>query len=468
MKNHLSTFKNFFDLKKIYTLIFITLALWSIFAYNTITNLIQSQKIYAEIINLSGKQRMLSQKTTLIGKRYIEEKNPDLKSHLKELIDLMEKDHNYIIKNLTSEKIKNIYFNQPYNLDYEVKNYIMMLKSFYDSMNLNILEEIEKTSFELLPKLNHAVNIFEIESDMKTQELLIREQFILMGTLLTLFLEALFIVIPSIKLAKRKEEELNQLNKELEERIKLAVEENNKKEKVIQKQLYTNQTAELINNIAHQWRQPLSIISTIASGMKIQKQIGSLEDSEIENNLESIIKKTQYLSTTIDQLDNFISKEDNIIDINIIRATKNVLKMLDCILEYNKINIQTTFPPKELFVRGNITDFTTIFSHILNNSQEALINRDIKIKQIFIDISSEGNYAVISIEDNAGGIEESLLPKIFDMYFTTKHKGQGTGLGLYLTKTIVEKRFKGKISANTTKIGTRFVIKLPIIQTSNN
>ena len=468
MKNHLSTFKNFFDLKKIYTLIFITLALWSIFAYNTITNLIKSQKIYAEIINLSGKQRMLSQKTTLIGKRYIEENNPDLKSHLKELIDLMEKDHNYIIKNLTSEKIKNIYFNHPYNLDYEVKNYIMMLKSFYDSLNLHILEEIEKTSFELLPKLNHAVNIFEIESDMKTQELLIREQFILMGTLLTLFLEALFIVIPSIKLAKRKEEELNQLNKELEERIKLAVEENNKKEKVIQKQHYTNQTAELINNIAHQWRQPLSIISTIASGMKIQKQIGSLEDSEIENNLESIIKKTQYLSTTIDQLDNFISKEDNIIDINIIRATKNVLKMLDCILEYNKINIQTTFPQKELFVRGNITDFTTIFSHILNNSQEALIKRDVKIKQVFIDITSEDNFAVISIEDNAGGIEESLLPKIFDMYFTTKHKGQGTGLGLYLTKTIVEKKFKGEILADTTKVGTRFVIKLPIIQTSNN
>ena len=468
MKNHLSTFKNFFDLKKIYTLIFITLALWSIFAYNTITNLIQSHKIYAEIINLSGKQRMLSQKTTLIGKRYIEEKNPDLKSHLKELIDLMEKDHNYIIKNLTSEKIKNIYFNHPYNLDYEVQNYVMMLKSFYDSMNLNILEEIEKTSFELLPKLNHAVNIFEIESDMKTQELLIREQFILMGTLLTLFLEALFIVIPSIKLAKRKEEELNQLNKELEERIKLAVEENNKKEKVIQKQLYTNQTAELINNIAHQWRQPLSIISTIASGMKVQKQIGSLEDSEIENNLESIIKKTQYLSTTIDQLDNFISKEDNIIDINIIRATKNVLKMLDCILEYNKINIQTTFPPKELFVRGNITDFTTIFSHILNNSQEALIKRDVKIKQVFIDITSEETYAVISIEDNAGGIEESLLPKIFDMYFTTKHKGQGTGLGLYLTKTIVEKKFKGDILADTTKVGTKITIKLPIIQTSNN
>lgn len=468
MKNHLTTVKSFFDLKKIYILIFITLALWSIFAYNTITHLIKSQKIYAEIINLSGKQRMLSQKTTLIGKRYIEENNKELKEHLKELIDLMEKDHNYIIKHLTSDKIKKIYFSHPYNLDYEVKNYIMMLKSFYFSENINILKEIEQTSFKLLPKLNYSVNVFESESDMKTQELLIREQFILMGTLLTLFLEALFIVIPSIKLAKRKEEELNQLNIDLKEKIKLAVDENNKKEKVIQKQYYVNQTAELINNIAHQWRQPLSIISTIASGMKIQKQIGTLEDTEIERNLDSIIKKTQYLSNTIDQLDNFISKEDNIIDINIIRATKNVLKMLDCILEYNQINIKTTFSQKELFVRGNITDFTTIFSHILNNSQEALINKDVKIKQVFIDISSEGNYAVISIEDNAGGIEESLLPKIFDMYFTTKHKGQGTGLGLYLTKTIVEKKFKGDILADTTKVGTKITIKLPIIQISNN
>lgn len=468
MKKHLNKVRNFFDLKIIYALIFATLAFWSIFAYNTITNLIKSQKVYAEIINLSGKQRMLSQKTTLIGKRYLEENNIELKEHLKELIDLMEKDHNYIIKHLTSEKIKKIYFNHPYNLDYEVKNYLMMLKSFYSTENIKILKEIEKTSFELLPKLNHAVNIFESESDMKTQELLIREQFILIGTLLTLFFEALFIVIPSIKFAKRKEEELNKLNKELEERINLAVDENNKKEKVIQKQYYINQTAELINNIAHQWRQPLSIISTIASGMKIQKQVGSLEDNEIEKNLDSIIRKTQYLSNTIDQLDNFISKEDNIININVTKATKNVLKMLDCILEYNQINIITTYPKNELFVRGNITDFTTIFSHILNNSQEALIKRDVKIKQVFINISLENNYAIISIEDNAGGIDESIMNKIFDIYFTTKHKGQGTGLGLYLTKTIVEKRFKGDITANTTKVGTKFIIRLPIIQTSNN
>lgn len=413
MKNHLSTFKNFFDLKKIYTLIFITLALWSIFAYNTITNLIQSQKIYAEIINLSGKQRMLSQKTTLIGKRYIEEKNPDLKSHLKELIDLMEKDHNYIIKNLTSEKIKTIYFNQPYNLDYEVKNYIMMLKSFYDSMNLNILEEIEKTSFELLPKLNHAVNIFEIESDMKTQELLIREQFILMGTLLTLFLEALFIVIPSIKLAKRKEEELNQLNKELEERIKLAVEENNKKEKVIQKQLYTNQTAELINNIAHQWRQPLSVITTSISGLRIKQEMGmEMTTESISQTADTIISHANYLSKTIDDFRDFIKNDNKKEIFNLLEVINNTINILNATLKSNHINLILNLD-NTISYDGYPNQLSQVILNIVNNAKDALQEKNQNDKQIEIKTTKNETTIKIEISDNAGGINEEIKNKIF-------------------------------------------------------
>lgn len=116
----------------------------------------------------------------------------------------MEKDHNYIVNHLTSEKIKNIYFGEQYNLDYEVRSYLIMLNNFYKSENPLYLKSIQETSFRLLPKLNHAVNIFESESDMKTQELLKRQQFILIGTLLTLLFEALFIVIPSIRFARKK------------------------------------------------------------------------------------------------------------------------------------------------------------------------------------------------------------------------------------------------------------------------
>lgn len=462
MENYIKIIKRFFDLKKIYVLIFITLALWAIFAYNTITNLINSQKIYAEIINLSGKQRMLSQKTTLIGKRFLEENSSELKVHFKELIELMQKDHNYIVSNLTSENIHNIYFSQPYNLDYEVKNYISLLKEFYEKEQIEVLVKIQKTSFELLPKLNNAVNTFEKESDDKTKELLTRERFILIGTLLTLLFEALFIVIPSIKIAKRKEKELDLLNKELENKIAIAVEENNKKEKIIQQQYHKNQTTELINNIAHQWRQPLSVISTIASGIKIKKELNAIDETDMINDLNSIIHKTQYLSNTIEQLDIFINSDEHLIKINLQKAIANILSMLKSITDYEQINISTIYIEEDIFIKGNFSDLMTIISNIINNAQDVFIERNIEKKEIKIEISKYEDFVNITIEDNAGGIKLENINEIFNMYFTTKHKSQGTGLGLYHTNILIEKKFNGSISVENSEIGAKFTIKLPI------
>ena len=464
MENYIKIIKRFFDLKKIYILIFITLALWSIFAYNTITNLINSQKIYAEIINLSGKQRMLSQKTTLIGKRFLEENSPELKTHFKELIDLMQKDHNYIVSNLTSLEIHNIYFTQPYNLDYEVKTYISLLKDFHENEKIEVLDKIQKRSFELLPKLNYAVNTFEKESDEKTNELLTRERFILIGTLLTLLFEALFIVMPSIKIAKRKEKELDLLNKELENKIAIAVEENNKKERIIQQQYHFNQTAELINNIAHQWRQPLSIISTIASGIKIKKELNALDDIDMFNDLNNIVDKTRYLSNTIEQLDNFINNDEHFTKINLQKSIFNILSMLKSITDYEQINISTIYIEEDIFIKGNFSDLMTIISNILNNAQDVFIERNIENKQIKIQILKNEDNVSIFIEDNAGGIKVENIDKIFDMYFTTKYKSQGTGLGLYLTHMIIEKKFKGTISVENSEIGAKFIINLPLFK----
>ena len=469
MENYIKNIRNFFDLKKIYILIFITLTAWSIFAYVTITNLINSQEIYAEIINLSGKQRMLSQKTTLIGKRFLEENNQELKNHLEELVTLMEKDHNYIISNLTSQDIYNIYFSQPYNLDFEVKDFISMLKDFAKTEQWDTLKKIEITSFELLPKLNYAVNIFEKESDTKTKELLRREQFILLGTILTLLLEAIFIVIPSIKFARKKEKDFEELNNQLKEKIAFAVEENNEKEKIIQHQHFLNQTSELINNIAHQWRQPLSFISTIASGIKLKKQLDSQnEEKDIIEGLTLIIDKTQYLSNTIDQLSDFINIDEKVSSLDLVISIKSILKIFNTVLEYNNIKITTSYPKEELIIKGNITNLTNLFSNILDNAQYVLNERKIRNKQIFINVVKENDFVFITIEDNAGGIDKNIINKIFDIYFTTKHQQQGTGLGLYLTKIIIEKKFEGNINVENGELGAKFIIKLPIFQTINN
>lgn len=198
--------------KTVYSVVFISLSLWMIYAYLTTTEIIKSQKKYAHIINVSGKQRMLSQKTTLIAKRYYETKDPLLKSHLNELYHLMKNDHNEIIsKYLTSNKIKNIYFDDPVNLDDNIQLYFSQIEQFMTKMDMQILSTLEITSFKLLSKLNNVVYVFERESNDQINELMRRELIILVGGLLTLLFEAVVIVFPSIRIANLKNSELQKI-----------------------------------------------------------------------------------------------------------------------------------------------------------------------------------------------------------------------------------------------------------------
>lgn len=211
-----------FNLKYIYSIIFISLSAWVVYAYVTTTEIIQSQKTYAHIINISGKQRMLSQKTTLIAKRYYETDNPELKKHLVELYQQMKRDHHEIINtHLTSDKITAIYHQSPDNLNKKIEHYLSLLADFIKTRDSRILKEIEDASLKLLPQINNIVYIFENESNEKTKALMERELFILIGTLLTLLIEAAVIVIPAIKIASRKDSELRRLieerTRELEE-----------------------------------------------------------------------------------------------------------------------------------------------------------------------------------------------------------------------------------------------------------
>jgi len=204
-----------FNIKYIYSIIFISLSGWAIYAYLTTTEIIQSQKVYAHIINISGKQRMLSQKTALIAKRFNETKDQLLKTHLIELYIIMEKDHHEIIStHITSNEIKAIYYQAPEKLNKNTEHYLSLLSYYIKTQDTTILKELEIASFKLLPKINNAVSAFEAESNKKTGTLLERKYFILMGTLLTLIIEAIVIVIPSIRISTRNEEKLQQLVKD--------------------------------------------------------------------------------------------------------------------------------------------------------------------------------------------------------------------------------------------------------------
>ncbi|RXJ99454.1 hypothetical protein CRU98_05360 [Arcobacter sp. CECT 8986] len=278
-----------------------------------------------------------------------------------------------------------------------------------------------------------------------------------------------FIAEPSIDTVKRKvlkdtlpyEVQMKKLNGELftaliqgkfvelnSRRLKISnivdITELKNKDKLIFQQSKMVSMGEMIGNIAHQWRQPLSSISTAASGIKIEKEFGILDDESLESSLSMIIKNTKYLSKTIDDFRNFfkVDKEKEILNINCV--IENALKLLESSFKNHYIEVKKEFS-QNLFIKGYTNELTQALINIINNSKDALKEISDENKLIEICTYLEDSKVVISIKDNAGGINENVKPKIFEPYFTTKHQKQGTGIGLYMTHQIIVDHMNGRI-----------------------
>ena len=224
---------------------------------------------------------------------------------------------------------------------------------------------------------------------------------------------------------------------------------------------------EMIANIAHQWRQPLSIISTSATGIKMQKEMGILDDISEIKSLEIINENAQYLSNTIDDFRDFFKKS----------KTKNSVNLNNLIDKTLKL-ILTRLKNKNITIINNSTDikFETyesemiqVFMNIINNSVDAFENKTYN-KYLFLEAYESNDNIFIKIKDNAGGIEENIINRIFEPYFTTKDSKQGTGIGLYMCNEIIVKHLNGKIFATNESFeyegnkykGSQFTIELPL------
>ncbi len=220
---------------------------------------------------------------------------------------------------------------------------------------------------------------------------------------------------------------------------------------------------EMIGNIAHQWRQPLSVISTAATGIKLQQELGTLDSKLLEDELEMINDNAQHLSQTINTFRDFIKEDKESTEVVLQERIKDTFKILNASLNNNHIKIinkvDDTEPIKVKLILGELAQ---VIMNIINNSKDALLANKIENPTIIIDIIRKKNKVVLTIEDNAGGIKEDILPHVFEPYFTTKHKSQGTGLGLYMSFNIVKDSLKGNIYIENTKIGAKTFIELPI------
>ena len=243
------------------------------------------------------------------------------------------------------------------------------------------------------------------------------------------------------------------------------------KERMLFQQSKMASMGEMLGNIAHQWRQPLSVISVAAGAVKLGHEYeGTYDEKEIINFLDSINDSTQYLSETIDDFRNFFTHDIENNDFDCVNAINKTLKLLSSDFKYKEINIIfKRIESDNIFASEN--EFKQVMMNIFNNAKYVLLEKVLDEKKyIFIDVYIEDNYLNIDVLDNADGIDETIIDKIFEPYFTTKHKSIGTGIGLYMVEEILTKHMNGEISVINENYtyeerpykGAKFSIKIPI------
>ena len=226
---------------------------------------------------------------------------------------------------------------------------------------------------------------------------------------------------------------------------------------------------EMIGNIAHQWRQPLSVISTAATGIKVQKEFNYLDDEKLFASCAMINDNAQYLSQTIEDFKNFLKEDTNKKTFNLTTNIHSLINLVSSIIKVHNLNLILKLE-ESIEIDGYPNELIQCMINIFNNSKDALINLDEKDRYLFISTYTKGENAIIEIKDSAKGIPEDILPKIFDPYFTTKHQSRGTGLGLHMTYNLITQRMKGTIESQNTSYlyngkkytGASFTITLPL------
>lgn len=206
----------------------------------------------------------------------------------------------------------------------------------------------------------------------------------------------------------------------------LQIEKEKNEQKLIFQQSKINAVERTLNNIAHHWRQPLSVISTISSGMRLKEELNQLEKNEILESCDKIMLNTKKLSKTIENFSTFFDKDAKNSS-SIVEIINSVISFFETIFEENGIECKFTHN-NDLMIECNKNDFTDSILNIIDNSIYALNSeKNLEKKVILIDFSNKE----LTIQDSANGIGEDILPKVFEPYFTTKHNSYGIGLGLY-------------------------------------
>lgn len=224
---------------------------------------------------------------------------------------------------------------------------------------------------------------------------------------------------------------------------------------------------EMLRNIAHQWRQPLAVISVASSGLKLKNDLNILEENDFEDFIQSITKSTEYLSDTLEDFTSYFRNENIRKRFKIDDAIDKTLQLLRSSFKNHELEINIDIE-ETISIDAVKNELVQVLLNILNNAKDAYKESESKDRPINIHVKREENNAIIELEDKAGGVKEEIANKIFDPYFTTKHQGQGTGISLYMCLEIVNNHMNGNIEVINIKdgkdkiSGAKFIISIPI------
>ncbi len=257
---------------------------------------------------------------------------------------------------------------------------------------------------------------------------------------------------------KEQTSELLELNQTLELRVEDEIAKNKEKQKVMFWQSRLASLGQMLANIAHQWRQPLTELNLNLYNMKKASQESENKDViKFYNDSKDII---QNMSNTIDDFTNFFKPEKEKKYFNLQSCINEAIAILDKIILKEKIDIKVNF--EDISLLGVPNELSQVIINLIQNSKDAFNHNHIVKKEISITTKIKDKFAIIEIQDNAGGIKNEDIDKIFEPYFTTKHSSSGTGLGLFMSRMICEQGFNGTITLINNKNGILITIKLPL------
>ncbi|NOR58895.1 MAG: sensor histidine kinase [Sulfurimonas sp.] len=252
---------------------------------------------------------------------------------------------------------------------------------------------------------------------------------------------------------------INDMIDNLEYKIQEEIDKRLEQEQMLIQQSKLASMGEMIGNIAHQWRQPLAQVSAIFMNMKVTYDFDNFTQKYLNEKVDEANKLTQYMSQTINDFQNFFKPHGEEEVFSIETACREALFIIESSLNYHEIKVDFSVSD-ELNTLGYKNEYSQVILNILNNAKNILLEREIENPYIKVEIKEGDNFAIVKIGDNGGGIDKKILDKIFEPYFTTRHKTQGTGIGLYMSKNIIEKNMNGYLNVKNKDLGACFTIKV--------